>query len=124
MVNQFFQGAGKLDARGTAADDDKRHQRPPPVRVVVSISPLEYTQDMVPQSNGMAEPLQLECPLLDALQPKEIRGASRGHDQVVVSDLTVRQAHQAFLEIHSRDLRQAETDALPPANERPDRIGD
>src|SRR5712691_2017593 len=103
-AEKFRESPGEFDACGASADDDEGEKSPPLGRVRVMRRALEAPQDMIAQADPLIERLQRESKLRPAGDSKEVRSASRGDDQVIVSHGPAVQVNQTFREIDFSDL--------------------
>src|SRR5690606_15402662 len=80
VLEKFAQGAGCLDTRGSAPDDDEV-ERATLDESRIRTDPLELADDMIAQRNRVVEALQLQRVLGDAGYAERVRGRPGGEDE-------------------------------------------
>ena len=85
---------------------------------------LEAGQDVVTKWDRLVHRLQWEAVALRPLDPEEVRGASHGQQQIVVSDSLASGVDLTPFEIHVLDFRHAKVGVGGTAEDGADRVGD
>src|SRR5690606_37116344 len=106
----FAQGAGCLDTRGSAPDDDEV-ERATLDASRIRTDPLELADDMIAQRNRVVEALQLQRVLGDAGYAERVRGRPGGEDEEVERDASaIRQQHVVRLPVNPGHGPEAEAE--------------
>ena len=123
-AEELRQGAGFLDARRAAADDDECQHAAADLRVRLLVGALEHMQHVVADVQGFLQRLHAVGVLLDFLHAEVVRRRTGSENQVVVGELAVVRQQDLARLVDTLGLGHEELHVLALAEERADRIGD
>ena len=125
VLRQFGDGAGKLHAGRSRADDDEGQQRRAPLRIAFALGVLEGDQDAAPQRGGVLQRLQPGRERLPFVMAEiGVAGAGGEHQRVVGQRVAAIQRHAARRGVHAGHRGEQGRDLRTAAQQIADRPGD
>src|SRR6266568_1133385 len=116
--DQLRDRARRLDAGRSTADDHKRQQLPPAIRVVGPTRRFELGENVIPNRQAFVEVLQSHRVLRQRSVAEVVGLRACGQDQVVVMDRSTVSHQMSANEVHAGDRSLAEVGVL----QRPDQL--